>query len=460
MFTMVSGALTTGISRFITYELGRENFEQLNRVFSTALFVQCTIAFLIIIILETFGIWFLNCRMNIQPERLYAANWVFQCSVITFVINFLSIPYNAAIIAHERMSAFAYITIFDSVVKLGIAYLITCISNYRLIVYAVLLMLCAVTIRLLYSVYCTRHFEECRVRPSFNKTLFKDIASFSGWNMIGSAAWMLRDQGVNVLLNLFFGTVVNASRGIASQVSTAVSGFAQNFMTAVNPQITKLYAINDLVATFSLAFNAAKFSFYILLIPALPILFYTTDILSFWLNNVPEYAPLFTQLAIIMALTEVISRPLITIVYATGKLKVYQLVVSGTMMLDFPLSYYLFKIGETPEYAYYVSIVNILLCLIWRLIILKSQTGLNISLFMRNVFLRVLLVSISSACLGYEIKSLFGVTISQIVMSILLMTIITTIISLFVGLSCKERLLLFRKVKQIVFNMINMHRLK
>ena len=275
MFSVISGSLSSAISRFITYELGRGNKERLKVIFSSSVVIQVCLALLICILAELGGVWFLNNKMNIPMERMDAANWVLQCSIVTFMINLISVPYNAAIIAHERMKAFAYVSILEAILKLAVVFVLYLSSFDKLATYAVLLVAVAIIIRLIYGYYCKKHFEECKFHFVYDKSVLKDIGGFAGWNFIGSASGILRDQGGNIVINLFCGPAVNAARGIATQVQNAVYGFASNFMTALNPQITKNYAIGNRDYLMFLLYQGSRFSFYLLLLLSLPILLNT-----------------------------------------------------------------------------------------------------------------------------------------------------------------------------------------
>lgn len=255
MFAILSGSLSASISRFITFEIGKGNVDRLKEVFCTAINVQIILIVCIIFLMETIGLWFLNYKMVIPEDRLFAANWVFQFSIATFAINLWSIPYNATIIAHEKMSAFAYISIFDAIAKLSAAFLIMYSPLDKLILYAFLIMITGLFQRVLYSVYCKRNFEECCYKLSFNRNITKEMFGFAGWNFIGASSAVLRDQGGNLLINLFFGPSVNAARGVAMSVNSAVLNFVSNFMTALNPQITKNYASGNYSYMFKLAFQ-------------------------------------------------------------------------------------------------------------------------------------------------------------------------------------------------------------
>ena len=264
MFTVISGSLSASISRFITFELGKDNIQRLKKVFSTGVNIQIGMSVLIVLLAECVGVWFLNTKMNIPPERLGAANWVFQCSILTFVLNLLSVPYNAAIIAHEKMSAFAYISILEVSLKLIIVYMLIISPFDRLKTYAVLFLCVGAIIRFIYGYYCKRHFEECSYYFVYDKPLLKEMTSFAGWNFFGTSAWMLNTQGLNILINMYFGVAFNAARGVATQVDSALKQFINNFTTAVNPQITKSYAQGDLEYVYTLVCSSAKYSAFLM----------------------------------------------------------------------------------------------------------------------------------------------------------------------------------------------------
>lgn len=272
MFSMLSGSLSAAITRFITYELGKGNQENLKKIFSSSVTIQIGLAILIIVVAEAIGVWFLNMKMNIPDVRITAANWVFQFSILTFAVNLISVPYNASIIAHERMSAFAYISILEAIGKLAIVFLIVISPMDKLIFYAILMCAVALIVRLAYGVYCKRHFEECTYHFIFDRDLLKHMFGFAGWNFIGATSAVLRDQGGNVVINLFCGPAANAARGIAFQVNNAISGFVTNFMTALNPQITKSYAAGDRKYMMTLIFQGARL-FVLYAFAALPFRF-------------------------------------------------------------------------------------------------------------------------------------------------------------------------------------------
>ena len=265
MFSVITGSLSAAISRFVTFELGRDDKERLKKVFCTSINIQIIIITINLLLVETIGLWFLNYKMNIEANRLIAANWVFQFSIMTFIFNLLSVPYNALIIAHERMSIFAYIGIIESVLRLIVAVLISMSSIDKLVFYSLLLMICGFIIVVIYACYCRSRFQECRYKLIFDKPLFKEMLGFSGWNFIDATSDAFRDHGGNIIINLFFGTSINAARAIAMQVSNAITNFVNNFLTAVRPQITKSYASGNYDYMLQLIYHSSKFSSFILL---------------------------------------------------------------------------------------------------------------------------------------------------------------------------------------------------
>lgn len=405
MFSILSGSLSAAISRFVTYELGTGNSENLKKIFSSAMTIQITLAALIFLLAEAVGVWFLNVKMNIPGTRMVAANWVFQFSILTFAINLISVPYNASIIAHERMSAFAYISILEAVGKLTIAFLIVFSSMDKLIFYAMLMCAVALVVRFAYRAYCKKHFEECIYQFIFDRDLLKRMFKFAGWNFIGATSAVLRDQGGNLIINLFCGPAVNAARGIAFQVYGVISSFASNFMTALNPQITKSYAAGDRDYMMTLIFQGARLSFYMLLLLSLPVLFNTHYILELWLDTVPEHAVLFVQLVLVFAMSESISNPLITAMLATGKIRNYQLVVGGLQMLNFPVSYMLLRQGMIPEAVFIVSIAISQFCLAARLFMLRGMIALPVRKYLEKVYFNILAVTAMASVFPFLLTS-------------------------------------------------------
>lgn len=448
MFSMLSGSLSAAISRFITFELGTGDENKLKKVFSSSVTIQAGIALIIILIAETLGLWFLNEKMVIPANRMAAANWCFQFSIITFAINLISVPYNAAIIAHEKMSAFAYISIMEALGKLTIAWLIVINPIDRLIFFGGMVAILAIIIRFIYGWYCKRHFEECTYHFIYDHDMLKQMFGFAGWNFIGTSSAVLRNSGSDIILNIFFGPTVNAARGIAVKMDTVITQFVTNFMTALNPQITKSYASGDREYMFKLIFQGARYSYYILLLLALPVILNTHYILVLWLKLVPEHTVFFVQLILILGMSECISSPLITAMLATGKIRNYQIVVGGLQMLNLPIAYLCLYLGTIPESVVMVAIVISQCCLAARLYMLKGMIGLKVLQYLRKVYINVIIVTLMAAIvpmlLAYRLSEglLPFVTISAV-------AVISTLLSAFyAGCSKSEREFITMKVVQ------------
>ena len=449
MFSVISGSLSAAISRFITYELGKGDQSKLNKIFSASVTIQLLLSLIIVLLIESVGVWFLNAKMNIPESRMAAANWILQFSIVSFVIGLINVPYNAAIIAHEKMSAFAYISILEAVGKLAVAFLIVISPIDRLVFYAILLCAIGVIIRFVYGHYCKKHFVECTYHFHWDKDILKQMFGFAGWNFIGASSAVLRDQGGNIIINLFHGPAVNAARGIAMQVNGAVTGFVTNFMTALNPQITKSYASGDREYMMTLIFQGARLSFYMLLLLSLPILMNTHYILVLWLKLVPEHAVLFVQLMLIFTMSEAISNPLVTAMLATGKIRNYQIVVGGLQMMNLPISYICLRLGCIPETVLIVAIGISQCCLAARLYMLRGMIGLSSIRYMKNVYLNVLAVAVLSAI----IPSLLSMYISESFLSFVAISLVTMAstlgIEFLVGCNKKERAFVVDKVRNI-----------
>lgn len=450
MFAVISNSLTAAISRFITYELGTGHKDRLQKIFSVSLMVQMCISLIVLIFAETVGLWFLNTHMTIPVERLTVANWVYQLSIWTFVVNLIGIPYYAEIVAHERISAFAYIGIVQALATLVVAFLIKISPFDALIFYAILTMLIAFCVRLLYSTYCSRHFEECKFSWAWDTQLIKQILGFSGWNFIGASSGVLRDQGVNVLLNVFCGPAINAARGIAMQVSVAVTSFSNNFMIALNPQITKSYAAGNLDYMLKLVFQGARLSFYMLLFFSLPLIIEAPLILKTWLSCVPDHTVLFVRLILIYVCIESLSSTMITVMLATGKIRNYQILVGSCQLMNFPVAYIVLKLGYSPESTVFVAITIALLCLMLRLFMLHRMVAFPIGRFTHSVLFNVAAVGLLSSIVPlfiyskmYEGYIRFFLTLVSCVFSVL-----TSVY--FVGCTSDERHFVKEKIIQFI----------
>lgn len=450
MFSVLSGSLSTSISRFITFELGKGNLHRLKAVFSTSVNIQLGMSLLVIVLAETIGLWFLNTKMNIAESRLEAANWVFQCSIATFVLNLLSVPYNAAIIAHEKMSAFAYISVIEVILRLVVVYLLVILPFERLAMYAILLMCVSAIIRFVYGYYCKRHFEECSYHFLYDRSLLKEMTGFAGWNFLGNGAYMLNTQGVNILSNLYFGVAVNAARGVATQVDAALKQFVNNFTTAVNPQIIKFYSQGELDYMHKLVCRSAKFSAFLMTFFAVPIILETDMILNIWLKTPPAYTSIFLKWIIISSFMDtVLANPLVTSMFATGKIKKYQITVTSIGCLVFPLSWVAFMLDFEPQVSYMLYFVVYSILLFVRLLLLQGMIKLPVMMYVRKVLYRIVpVMGISFAIPGILVVLMVpGWTRLLAVCS--LSTIITISAIFIVGLTNGERVFIIDKIEAI-----------
>lgn len=448
-FSLVSSALSSSVSRFITFELGKGNQEKLNRVFSTAVLIHLVLSAIILILMETMGVWFLNNKMTIPLERLYAANMVFQASIVTFLLGLISVPYNATIVAHEKMDAFAYIGILDVSLKLTVVLFIANASFDfdRLIIYSFLLVAAGVLVQITYLLYCRNKFDECRLRFCFDKLTWKEMSAFAGWNFIGCAAGILKSQGVNILLNIFSGPVLNAARGISVSVNTAVCAFAGNVTAAMNPQIIKTYASGETGYMMSLVERGSRFSFYVIFMLGLPILFETDFVLTLWLKQYPEHTVNFVRLILLLSMSDILSQTLITLQLATGKIRNYQLVVGGMLLMNFPLSYFCLKAGLPPESVYIVALLVSVSCMFLRLVFLRKMAGLPFWGFIKNVYANILLVALCSIVLPAVVYWQMQEGWVRFIAVSVVCLICTSFSVCFVGCTTSERNFIFTNIK-------------
>lgn len=441
MFSVITGALSASISRYITYELGKKGAttERLMTLFSTSMRIQVTLGIIIIILGETVGLWFVNTQLNIPSERMMAAQWVWQCVLLSFFINLVSVPYNASIIAHEHMNAFAVVSIVDAVLKLLICYLVVIVGGDKLIIYALLHVSVALIIRIIYATYCHSHFEECHFKRFKDKGLVKEMMSFAGFSFLNNAANILNSQGLNILINIFFGVVLNAARGIATQVEGAILQLVNNFTLAVNPQITKSYSVGDKKRMFQLVCLGSKFAYFMLLFIAIPVFLETDYLLKLWLKTVPDYTVVFLRLSIIGGMIKMLGNTGYTACMATGKIKNYSIWITSVGILAFPLTWIAFSLGAPAEYAYYVFIVVYVTVEVVRLILMKRMLDFPPAMFIKEVLFYILLVTPISFIIPLSCLNLMEEGFARLIVVILVSIFSTAIIIYYLGINKKER---------------------
>lgn len=436
----LKSAMATATNRFLAYEIGRNDAFQLRNVFSMSINIQIIIAFIILVLAETIGLWFVNTQINIPEDRMLAARFVFHFSVFALLVNIISVPYNALIMAREKMNIFAYISFIEVGMKLLIVFMLQWFGFDKLKFYAILLFCLEILLRFLYNLYCNLKFSESKYRFFWDISLFKTLVSFAGWNLWGAASTVVKGQGVNILLNIFYGPIVNAARGISYQVSGAVTQFVQTFQLALNPQIIKSYAADDLKYMHQLVFQGAKYSYFLMLILSLPVLLETELILKIWLNKAPDYSVIFTQLIIINILIDSISGPLMTAAQASGNIKLYQGVVGGLIILNLPISYLFLNFGSSPEVTFYISIGISFIALFVRIKFLRFLVKMKERDFYNDVFLKIIIVTFVAIIFPLLIRFFISTSIYRLIIQILISIIscITTIY--FFGLSRTERI--------------------
>jgi len=407
------------------------------------------IALMILFLTETIGLWFLNNRMNIPSDRIVAARWVFHFSVITFLITVIQVPYNASIIAHEDMSIYAKISIIEALLKLCVVFALAWFDVDKLKLYVFLVLFSATISAIIYRFYCIIRYNECRFIFVRDAALFRKLISFSLWNLFGNAAAVGQMQGVNIVLNLFFGPSVNAARGIAVQVMAAIQSFAYNFNLAVNPQITKLYASNNIEQLRRLVCQSSKLSFYLLLLITLPILMETEILLKLWLKNIPEHTVIFCRLIVANALIDSFSMPLISAVQATGKIAKYQVVMGFIFLMNLPLSYVFLNAGFMPQVTAYISIAVSWFGLLVRLVYLSRILGFNVARFLRDVVFVAIIVVAVAAVLPMTVRSMLTAGIFRLLFVSIVALPNTLLIIYYLGLQAKERDFVVSKVRAL-----------
>ncbi|MEL5893724.1 MATE family efflux transporter [Bacteroides sp. GD17] len=451
MFAFLNSAMVAASQRFISYELGRGDKKRLNIVFCTSVNIHVIIAVVIFILAETIGLWFVNTQLVIDADRMMAANWVYQFSVLTFMVTVLSVPYNSCIVAHEHMKAFAYIGIVEACLKLAVVFLLLVFSYDKLIFYAFGVFAVSIIVRILYSLYCKRHFEECSYRFMMDRGLLRRMLSFAGWSIFGNLGFSFKDQGSNIILNLFYGTSINAARGISMQVSGLISTFSANFSMALSPQITKQYAGGNIENCLNLVYSGARYTFYLLALVSIPFLINADCILGLWLENVPEYTSIFLKISMIVSVFYTITGTVTTALQATGKIKWFQIGVCVIMLLELPIAYVCLLYGYPPYYALYPGILTSTIAIFFRVFLLKRYIpSCSISYYVFSVYSRCIAIGGLTWILCYYIRSFFPDSFFTVIVTSLVSIVffISTVFAF--GLSGKERTMILNKVKAFV----------
>ena len=438
LFSFVNNAMATSTQRFLNFNLGKEDTEKTQQTYSASLLIHIGIALIFVILAETVGLWFVNSRLNIPQGRHSAAMWCYQFSIVTTVFNILRVPYNAVIIAYEKMSFFAWVSIVEAVLKLLVVYLLIISPLDKLVAYVILLTLVSIIVLFCYKIYCNKKFEIAHYKKVTDYSLVKEILGFSGWSLFGATANVANNQGTNIVLNMFTNVTVNAAMGIANQVNNAMYSFVSNFQTAFKPQLVKSYAAGEKEEFNNLIIRSAKFSFYLLWIIVLPLTLNLDFVLQIWLKNVPDFSIGFVKLILIYSLFESINGPLWLAVQATGKIKKYQIIVSCLIFSNLPLSIIAFSLGANP---YWVLLIRIILeCFItmFRLLYLNKTQKFSVISYVKNVMIPVLIVMIVSFIITSLVSSCFSGLVVFFI-SCVISVIVNMLLVCLVGINKNER---------------------
>ena len=451
MFSFLTSTMANASQRFFAYEIGKNDMGQLKKTFSITLFIYCIIALVILILAETIGLWFLNNKLVIPNERIEAANWVYQFSILTFMLTLFQVPYDALVIAKEKMNVFAFVSIIEVVLKLLIVYLLAVLPFDKLKLYSVLIFVVTLIVTSIYKTYCLKTVKESHYKWHWDKSRVMEIVSYSGWNLFGALAGVGNSQGINIVLNMFFSPAINASRAIAFQLNTTINSFVQNFMTATRPQIIKYYSQGLHDEMLNLVFKSSKFSFLLLFILSLPIVLETEFIINLWLHKTPIYITFFIRMIVFSTLVDTIAYPLVTTAQATGKIKIYQIVVGGCLLLNVPISYVFLRFGYSPHIVFIIAFLNSIVCLFLRLVMLNKMVNLNLYSFFYKVICPILLVSLPVYLSSFWIVNNYNDKIYYKIGICLYSILLTLLLSLTIGTSRSERAL----IKLAVLNITN-----
>lgn len=441
MFSLISGALTGACQRFITFELGKPN-GNVRQIFSSTFYIHIILAVVIVFLAETVGLYFVNSKLNLPHDKMDEVQWVFQCSVISFVLNLINIPYNALIIAHEKMKAFAYISLVEAFLKFATVYAILILSYNVLILYSVLTLVSSTLIRFVYQFYCVHSFkEEAKLESVHDTQGFKDIFSFAGWAFIGNSATLLNGQGINIILNIFVGVTINAARGIATMIESTVSSFVYNFTTALNPQITKTYAQKDNHRLADLLDLGTRLSFFLMIIMSVPIVIATPDILRLWLTVYPDYAVEFVRITLVIAVVQAMANPYITAICATGNIRNYQLIVGCITLANVPISYIILYCGLDPIWVYVASLVMYIVTFVIRLLFVRQTTHIAVKWLALTMLTRLAPIALIDFGVSYFVSRYIDTTSWLGLIIFTAITCILTIVLIYtIGLQKKERI--------------------
>ena len=454
MLAFINVVSISATQRFLTFSLGTGDLGKTKAVFSTSITINLLISTTILLIGETVGLWFVNEKLVIPPDRLYAANWVYQCSLAALMMTISSLPYKACIVAHERIGMYAILGIVEAVLKLVIVYCLLIVNYDKLIIYSILYLAVSLFIPLWNIIYCRRNFHECTFRFGLDAKLFKEMFSFSIWTLFGTLGYSTKDHCSNIIMNLFLGTAINAARGVAIQVNGAVMSFAESLTTAISPQITKQYAAGNLKEYQKLVIVGARYSCYLMSLMAIPVIVNVGEVLRFWLGEAPRYADSFIVILLIASVFQSMSKTLTTLLMATGDIKWFQIGVLAIMLTELPVAYLLLKLEYPPYYALAPIIVTYIAAIFFRLALVKRKiAGFDVRLYVSEAFLRpILLMTFAYVCCWTVNSLLTDKNIMTFLLETCIYVALTLAIIYYVGIKNDERAAVNRFIRSKIGN--------
>lgn len=441
MFSFLNTSLANAIQRFYNAELGKNGSKGITKVYNTSLVIQGIIALFVVALLESVGLWYLYEKMVIPSDRFEVAFWLYQFSTISAAVVIMQSPFTAAVMAYERMNTYAVISILEVILKLGFALALPYISIDRLLMYGAFYMVLSILTFLSYFIYSKKEFKELHFQRSYKKSMFKDMISFSGWNLCGTFACMIREQGLNMVLNIFFGPIVNAARGVAYQVSGALQGFVSNLSLAAKPQMVQSFATGDSSRTIKLMYTMSKLSFIFLFVLSVPVIFNIDYILHLWLGNVvPDHAANFVILVIITNFMNNLNAPLSNVVYATGKMRNYEVTFSVINLLIIPISFIVLKLGAPAEMAFIVYLVMTVFVQIGCLLVIHTLTKISLSDYFMSLIVPIVIVACITLPLIYIINFYLQQNLIGIVIEYIVITLLSSVLFYYVVLDSTEKI--------------------
>lgn len=449
LFSFLNAAMASSTQRFLTVEMGKGNHSYLQTVFATSRWIHLFISLMILFFAESIGMWLFYHKLIIPVERFSAAMWVYQISILNCITLIMSVPYNASIIAHERMDVFAYISMLDIALRLVAVMVLSSLSHDKLILYSLLLFSISLFIRFIYIIYCRRNLPETRLVLVWDSALVRRMSSFAVWNLFGNMAYVGFTQGLNVLLNIFFGPTVNAARAVAVQLQGTLNNFCNSFQTAINPQIMKSYAAGNKEYMYNLIIGSSKYSFLLLLFMALPLMVEAEQVLRLWLNMVPEYTVAFLRIILLTTMIDIFANPLITSAQATGHIRNYQIIVGGILLLIVPMSYAILKMGGNPESVFVVHLCIVVVAQFVRLWMIRRLIGISLQLYFRRVIIPLLRVSLVVCWLPIACYYTMDTSIVRLIIVTISSCISVLVWGYILGLEKHERAYIQNKIVQL-----------